>query len=174
MERAPSLDLSSTTAHRIDWQVIEDVFGLTAGQERRAASGATANEPLSAEDRDDARRAFAVAQQEFGKTLVWLRTTMRLSLAAIILAVAVGVAGGALIQISPWASLISIASIGSLFGLLPKAFGLARDQAMLELIPARYTLALELCATKQDLQKLLTRFLDETSSARSGSTSRKR
>jgi hypothetical protein len=169
MDRSSVFHLSGPTTKQVDWQVIEDIFGLMANQQRKAGPTTPANGPLSADDREAARRAFDVAKQEFAKALLWIRTTMRLSLAAIILAVGVGVAGGALIQISPWASLISIASIGSLFGLLTKTFSLARDQAMLELIPARYTLALELCMTKQDLQKLVMQFLDETSSARARS-----
>jgi hypothetical protein len=46
------------------------------------------------------------------------------------------------------------------------AFALARDQAMPELLPGRYALALELCSTRSDVPILLPRFLDETSSTR--------
>jgi len=97
---------------------------------------------------------------------------MRWSIVGIVAAVAVAVICGVLVQVSPWAGLISIASIGSLFALLPKAFALARDQAMLELMPGRYALALELCSTRSDVQKLLTRFLDETSSMRKPAVAR--
>lgn len=102
----------------------------------------------------------------------WVRTAIRWSIAGVIAAVALAVVGGVLIQVSPWASLISIASVASLFALLPRAFGLARDEAMLELIPARYALALELCNTRGELQKLMSRFLDETSSIRKSTLTR--
>jgi hypothetical protein len=53
-----------------------------------------------------------------------------------------------------------------------EAFALARDQAMPELIPGRYALALELCSTRSDVQILLPRFLDETSSMRKPAVAR--
>jgi hypothetical protein len=167
MNDIPMLSLSSETSRKIDWQTIEDVVGVVAGLQRKApADTATPEERLSAEDREAARRAFVVVREEFAKTTGWLRITMRWAMVGIIAAVAIAVIGGVLIQVSPWAGLLSIASISSLFALLPKTFALARDQAMLELIPGRYALALELCTTKSDVQKLLTRFLDETSSMR--------
>jgi hypothetical protein len=45
---------------------------------------------------------------------------VRWSIVSIIAAVAIAVIEGALEQMSPWAGLMSIASIGSLFALLPK------------------------------------------------------
>jgi hypothetical protein len=53
-----------------------------------------------------------------------------------------------------------------------EAFALARDQAMPELIPGRYALALELCSTRSDVQILLPRFFDETSSMRKPAVAR--
>ena len=158
--------ITNETSRNIDWQTIEDVVGVALGLQRKAPAIPELSEPLSAADREAARRAFVVVRDEFAKTISWLRTTIRWSIVGIAAAVAIAVIGGALLQISPWASIISFASIGSLFALVPKAFALARDEAMLELIPGRYALALELCSTKGDVQKLLTRFLDETSSMR--------
>jgi hypothetical protein len=158
--------ITNATSRRIDWQTIEDVVGVASGLQRKTPAKTEQSEPLSVEDREAARRAFVVVREEFAKTIGWLRTTVRWSIVGIAAAVAIAVIGGALLQISPWAGVISIASIGSLFALLPKTFALARDEAMLELIPGRYALALELCSTKGDVQKLLTRFLDETSSMR--------
>jgi hypothetical protein len=53
-----------------------------------------------------------------------------------------------------------------------EAFALARDQAMPELITGRYALALEPCSTRSDVQILLPRFLDETSSMRKPAVAR--
>jgi len=164
--------LSNGTSRNIDWQTIEDVVGVVSGLQRKAPSDTGLDEHLSAEDREAARRAFVVVREEFAKAIGWIRSTMRWSIIGIVAAVAVAVIGGVLVQVSPWAGLISIASIGSLFALLPKAFALARDQAMLELIPGRYALALELCSTRSEVQKLLTRFLDETSSMRKADIAR--
>jgi len=164
--------LSNQTSRNIDWQTIEDVVGVVSGLQRKAPTDAGLDEHLSAEEREAARRAFVVVREEFAKAIGWIRTTMRWSIVGIVAAVAVAVICGVLVQVSPWAGLISIASIGSLFALLPKAFALARDQAMLELMPGRYALALELCSTRSDVQKLLTRFLDETSSMRKPAVAR--
>lgn len=157
------LRLTTDASKHVDWRIIEDVFGSIATTQRKKETS-TAPEPLTEQDREKARQAFNVAKEEFAKAVNWVRATMRIVVTGVAAAVGVAVAGGALLQVTPWAGLISIASIGSLFALIPKAFGLARDQVLLELTPTRYGLALELCSTKQDLQKLLNRFLDETSS----------
>jgi hypothetical protein len=166
-ETAPLKPLSAATVKQIDWVILESIFGTVANQVRRSGPPVpSASEPLTPEERESARRAFVAARQEFDKALIWLRTTIRWAIASIIGAVVVAVVSGVIVQLTPWAGLISIASIGSLFGLLPRAFSLARDQAMLELLPSRYSLALELCATRRDVNALLARFLDETSSLR--------
>jgi len=165
--------LSNTASKDIDWPAIEDVLGALANRQRKAGPTAAAGEPVSPEEREAARRAFVIVEEEFSKSMRWIRTTIRLSIAGVIGAVVLAVIGGALLQVSPWASAISIASVASLFALLPKAFGLARDRAMLELLPTRYSLALELCTTKSELQKLLSRFLDETSSMRKQPSTRR-
>jgi preprotein translocase subunit SecG len=172
MNDIPEWSLGNKTSRNIDWQTIEDVVGIVSGLQRKAPADAGLDEHLSAEERDAARRAFVVVREEFAKAIGWIRTAMRWSIVGIVAAVAVAVIGGVLVQMSPWAGLISIVSIGSLFALLPKAFALARDQVMLELIPGRYALALELCSTRSDVQKLLTRFLDETSSMRKPAVTR--
>jgi hypothetical protein len=105
-------------------------------------------------------------RNEFNKALSSQRVILRIVIGGVSLAIACAVAGGALLQITPLASVISIASIGALIALLIKLYNLARDQAMLELIPARYELAIALCQTRADANKLMGEFLAETSSGR--------
>ncbi len=154
--------LSSDTRHRVNWQLINDTLGMLAGTRR----GTTADQPLalSAADRKRLRQAFELVRNEFATTLAGLKIMTRLILAGIVIALAVAIGGGALMQISPWASIIPIASVGTLAGLLAKMYQLARDQVLLELVPARYELAMEFCRTQADAQDLMAKFLLETTS----------
>jgi hypothetical protein len=165
MAFAFSWKLTGVTSKFIAWRAIEDEFGILASQ-RKVRSAPIAEEPLPPEERDAARRAFDNAKEEFSKAIAWIRF-MRLAIGGIVAALAAAVVGGALLQISPWANVVPIASLGLLVALLLKMSGLARDQLMLELLPLRYSLALELCRTKQDLQRVLIQFLDETAKSRS-------
>jgi hypothetical protein len=157
--------LQPVTVKHVDWDIVEDVFGAL-GVLDRADRSSLSLEPLSEERRAAIEKAFEVAIAEFGKTLKWLRATVKFSVLGIIVAVTLAVAGGVLVQVTPWAGVVSLATIGSLFMLIPKTLALARDQAMLELVPARYSLAIGLCATNKDAQMLVSKFLEETSSLR--------
>ena len=46
-----------------------------------------------------------------------------------------------------------------MFGLLERAWRLTKDQAMLELFPARYELALQLSLTRERYSKILNQFM---------------
>jgi hypothetical protein len=168
MDAGSKLKLHRITAAQVNWQEIDDAFGQLDETMRKVKPGTTLDGEslLSTEDRALARRAFEVATEEFNKTIGWMRPMMWLVVGSIVFAFAIAVAGGALLRFTPWATLMPIASISSLFGLLPLAYALAKDQAMLQLIPARYALAIELCHTKQDMKKLSDRFLKETEISR--------
>ena len=62
----------------------------------------------------------------------------------------------------------AFASTGSaaLLGLFASVRSIGRDQAMLEVLPTRYELALQFATTAEDRRKILERFLDETASLR--------
>lgn len=157
-----NLPLSSSTRAKVNWLIINDTLGMLAGTLR----GTTADQTLalSAADRKRLREGFELVRNEFAKTLAGLKVMTRLILGAIVIALAVAIGGGALLQISPWASIIPIASVGTLVGLLAKMYQLARDQVLLELVPARYELAMEFCQTRADAQNLMAKFLAETTS----------
>ena len=163
----------ATAAHaaaHVDWNAIDVAFGALDDTVERGAPSRPADrdDKLSEDDRAAVRRAFEIAREEFGGTLGWIGRMIRYAVGGIVFALALAVASGALLLFTPWASLISVATLGVLLGLLYRAIGLARDQAMLELIPARYALAVELSSTKRDLKRLQARFLDETRSLRKG------
>jgi hypothetical protein len=119
---------------------------------------------LTDDDRMRMRQALALVRTEFGRAMVGLQFMTRVVVASVLLAIATAVVGGVLIQLSPWASLIPVASISVLVGLLIKIYQLARDQILLELVPSRYELAMEFCHTQQDAQDLISKFLEETTS----------
>lgn len=163
--------LSSATARKVSWTDVEDSIGslsLLARSSASAERSAADDSPLTKAERDRIRQAFQKTQGEFEKTLHWLRSTMRLVVGSILVVCGASVAGGALLQVSPWYGVISIAGITGLFLLLRKAWALARDQAMLELLPKRYDLAVELCHTRGDLEAIVDRFLSESASLRDG------
>jgi hypothetical protein len=85
----------------------------------------------------------------------------------ILLSIATTIAGAAFAFIDPRiGSALSLAGIGSMLGLLHRAWLVSRDQAMLELIPGRYELALKLSASRLQSRTVLNQFLAETSSLR--------
>lgn len=155
--------LSPSTVRRVDWQTLEDAVAVVRSTSRGSAK---TSDPLTQDERDAARRAFQVAQTEFGKALSATRLVVRYTAAGIAISVAVAVCAGVLVQVTPWSGMVSLSAIGSLFLLYPRSLALARDQVMLELVPSRYMLAFELCATRKDVNELLTRFLNETASIR--------
>jgi len=161
-------ELSRPTAARVNWHAIDIAFGALDDTVKKGTPSRTSDsdDKLSDDDREAVRRAFEIAKEEFSKTVGGVSRMMRYAIGGMVLALVLSVASGALLQFTPWAGLISVASLDVLFGLVHQAIGLARDQAMLELIPSRYVLALALCSTKRELKSLQARFLDETTSLR--------
>ena len=159
--------LSTAARARVDWQRITDAFGLQSGTMRQSGGSADDNTLITPEERSRLQKAVDLAGQEFDTALGSLRRLSRLVIGGIVVALAIAIVGGALLQLTPYASIISVAGIGSLFALLTQAWRISRDQVMLELIPARYSLAVEFCRTRKDVQRLVAAFLDETSSLRS-------
>jgi hypothetical protein len=162
------MKLSRTTSSRIDWSRIEDPIGLLTGQFRTANVQGLVDRELSEEDRRRVQAAFAATRTEFADTLKWLRLTMKAVSVGMIVAAGTVVVGGLLLQLSPWAGLISLVALGTIIGLTRKVWSTAREEVMLELLPRRYELAAALCRTTSEMQMLSTKFLEETSSLRGG------
>lgn len=154
------LTLSSAARKRLDLMKLTDALGSAVPTMRGAATEPEI--PLSDADRARLRSAINITKEEFLVTLTAMKRVTWTVLALIMVAIAAAIAGGALLQISSYAGIISIASVGALIPLLQKAWRLARDQSLLELIPARYALAAEFCRTTSDAQALISQFLKET------------
>ena len=93
---------------------------------------------------------------------------MKLASGVVIVSLAATIAGAAFAMVNPWmGSAVSVAGIGSMFGILTRMWRLAKDQAMLELIPARYELALQLAASPEQFSAILNEFMRESSLIRS-------
>ena len=160
--------LSIGTRSRIDSTRLADSFGLLSDAFRSGSRTASDASLLSSRRSGPFTCGARCVRQEYANAISGLRNLMRWIVTLVLVAVAVSVAGGALLQVTPYAGLISLAGIAGLFGLLVKAWQLARDQAMLELIPARYAVAIETCGTQEDARKLIGVFLAETSTLQGG------
>lgn len=113
------------------------------------------------------REAFGHAEAEFQWVLKPLRAQMKIVSGLVLVSIAVAITGAALASVTPWVrGVMSVGGIETLFGLLFKAWQLSRDQAMLELIRARYGIALQLATSPREVKQILTQFLAETSSIR--------
>jgi hypothetical protein len=160
--------LSKRTSRKIDWSTVTDTIGLTLDQlSHGRGGGAEGHSPADAVDPAIVRQAFQHVEAEFKRVLEPLRGQMKVVSALVLVSLAIMVAGAALAFVNPWGgSILSLGGVGSVLGLLVRAWQLSRDQAMLELIPARYSLALQLCSSPQQCKQILTQFLSETSSLR--------
>jgi len=156
----PTLRLSSSARSRIDWSRIND-----------ATLGARARGDTDAADADPKKihQVFTVAKQEFQVALASLRRLVALMSWLVGLAAAVAVAGLVLFAVFdarvPGAVTCGV-SLTSLVALVVKMWQLGRDQAMLELIPTRYEIALSFATSNTQLSEILTKFLTETESLR--------
>lgn len=162
--------LSRSTSRRINWNQITDILRLTAdrigGERSDGKSLVDVPDTLNSEDTKVLQAAFQTASQAFREVLRPLRNLMRITITLLMLSIAVTIAGATLATITPWAGLVSAGGVISMFGLLTKAWKLARDQAMLELIPARYELALQVSTSKKQASTIINAFLRETTSGR--------
>ncbi|TPI31490.1 hypothetical protein FJ414_23310 [Mesorhizobium sp. B3-1-6] len=159
--------LSTVTARRINWRLIDDALGTALDQSGPDRGGReTTGRPNSASD-ETLQRAFAIVSSEFLRVLDPLRTQVKFVSWLILASIAVTIAGGVLAFLQPvGGGILTLAGIGTLFGLLVKAWQLARDQAMLELVPARYELALRYARSNKQESELIKQFMTETSSIR--------
>lgn len=154
--------LSVTAAKQVDWNAIQD---STVGISDRSQEAAGASDVTP----DQTRRVFSAARREFSKALDSLRRLMRILLAVVGISAVVAIAG--VLVATVWDSLVSgvaLSTVGvaSLLGFFGKIYQLGRDQAMLELLPVRYEMALEMASTPEDRRKILDDFLRETTSLR--------
>lgn len=161
------MTLSSHTQKKINWQRIEDSaigISMRGGEPDRVN---TTGGPSAA---TDVMPIFATARQEFQRALTSLRFTTHvfvlvagLSAAACIGGVVVAAAWKQIIG----GSIFTGAGTAALLALFAKIQAIGRDQAMLELVPTKYELALQFAVTPEDRRTVLNRFLEEVSSLKS-------
>lgn len=154
--------LSTTATKQVNWNAIQD---STVGIADRSLEEVS----TSAVSSDQVRRVFSTARREFGKALDSLRRLMRILLVIVGLSAVVAIAG--VLVATVWKSLtsgvvLSTVGVASLLGFFGRVYQLGRDQAMLELLPMRYEMALEMASTPEDRRKVLDDFLRETTSLR--------
>jgi hypothetical protein len=166
----PSYRLSGAASQQLDWKRLADPIRIALtqlGGDRGRATADDADAAIGVEQRAVLERAFAMARAEFRRVLEHQRNAMKFVTILLLVTLALAVASTTLLRMTPWGSTVSIASLVGLVGLLYKAWQLTRDQAMLELIPARYELAMGIATSKRQVEQVLNAFLKETSSLQS-------
>jgi len=161
-ESAMTMKLSGAARGRVNWKRINDV---TAGARSRSTP---AGEGRQVEP-ERVREIFKVAKEEFQAALNSLRNLTRVMTWLVLLSVAVAFIGLLLVLIFDLripGAVTSGASLSALTALVFKMWQLGRDQAMLELIPTRYEIALSLVTSSAQFSKILDQFLSETESLR--------
>ncbi|MES2442462.1 MAG: hypothetical protein V4574_06495 [Pseudomonadota bacterium] len=161
--------LSRQTANRVNWGLVDDALGAALDQQGpdRGGRADRKRSGVVGHDHDALQDAFAVVRSEFLRVLDPLRRQIALVTWLIFGSVAMTIAGGVLAFLQPvGGGVLTLAGVGTLFGLILKAWQLARDQAMLELVPARYELALRFAQSPAQSSELIRQFMTETSSIR--------
>jgi hypothetical protein len=158
-----TVQLSSSASKLIDWQAIED---SAAGTGARSVDFNVASETVDT----GITKTFAMARTEFSRALQGVRRLMTVFLWLAGGAAAVCIAG--LIMVAAYRQIVSgvvftASGTSALMLLFTKVYSLGRDQAMLELIPTKYELAIQFATTPKDRKAVLDQFLKETSSLRS-------
>jgi hypothetical protein len=161
---------SHATAKRINWTAIKD-SSIGTSVRGGDATGITrmADSPVAAREvqASDLERVFATMRSEFKSALSGLRRLMNIILLLAGLSLAAAIAGtiiaGTLRAIFGGMALSTVGVV-ALIDLLRRVARLGREQAMLELIPAKYELALSIAETSEDRRKVLNSLMKEMDS----------
>jgi len=166
-EEAPVL--SKSASGLLNWKLINDTMRFALDEVGASRSG----HPSPADrqqhiDPEVVERAFKALKSEFRRVLGPLRKQIIVSSTLILLSLAVTIGAAALISIKPMsAGIVSAAGIGAMIPLVGRTWRLARDQAILELLPAKYEALLQLCRSQEQYSEALRRMMDELTAAQS-------
>jgi hypothetical protein len=163
-----SQKLSSLSARQLNWEKVTDAIRFTAaelgvmrGEEAKSATERAPVDPTVIE------KAFSVYKAEFAKAATWSRRAVNLALALLVLALAVAAVGALLFSTTAWGGgILVVAGLSGLLGMVAQVRQLSRDQLMLEMIPAKYELALRLASSPEQYRTTLEAMLAETQSLR--------
>jgi hypothetical protein len=167
----PSFSHRKTSA-LIDWDRLDALTVGFTDRGTRAASAPEESSIASEEKRRQLATLFEAFQNQCGSALKELRRSTRICVGVIALAAVASVAGSAVLAFIHAQKLLggalSVGGLGTLVAVLARALALARDEAMLQLLPTRYQLAFALAATPKQYEAAYRAFLAETSSLRAG------
>jgi hypothetical protein len=161
--------LSNKASSMVNWARVDDGIRLVLSEldPTRSLSSAAPGNALPMVDHEVVRRAFDQAKGEFQKVLAPMKRGLQLAFGMVIASLALAISGVALSFLNPWGGgFLSLAGLGTMVGFFRRAWELNRDQAMLELVPARYELALNLSTSSQEYERILREFLKETATMR--------
>lgn len=155
--------LSKSASRLLNWKLINDTmrFALDeVGSDRSVHKESSPN--VQNIDHELVEKAFRALKGEFRRVLGPLRKQIIVSSTFILLSLAATISGAALLSIKPLSGgIVSIAGIGAMFPLLSRTWRLARDQAILELLPAKYEAILQLCKSQDQYNDALSRMMEE-------------
>jgi hypothetical protein len=156
--------LSKSASRLLNWKLINDTMRFALDEVGSDRSGHTEPAPNVKEsiDHELVAKAFQALKGEFRRVLGPLRKQIIVSSTFILLSLAATISGAALLSIKPLSGgIVSIAGIGAMFPLLSRTWRLARDQAILELLPAKYEAILQLCRSQDQYNEALSRMMEE-------------
>lgn len=159
--------ISRGAAKLINWDNFDAIPSVPMGELERPVLKAGGDDEAARGDDEYVRRvreAFDRIRSDFDRALSQVskpfNRVMIFAVIAIVLAFAASLAL-ALYQAAVLATLPNIAGAASIFALMWQYRRVLQDQKYL-LIPARYELALTFCRDRQQVDKLVAQFLDET------------
>jgi hypothetical protein len=158
------------TRSLISWNQLD---ALTFGFLERAARGAGAQtSPFDDPEKQRQLGAlFDLFQQQCNTALTELRRSTRACVWTIIVAMMCAVAGAVVLAFLEsqrmLGGVLTAGGLGALATVLARALGLARDEAMLQVLPTKYQLAFQLARDPKQYDEAYRAFLAETNSLRS-------
>jgi hypothetical protein len=162
--------LSKSASRLLNWKLINDTmrFALDEVGVTRSGHPGASTDGHEHIDSEVVEKAFKALKSEFLRVLGPLRKQIIVSSTLILLSLAVTIAAAALISIRPMsAGIVSAAGIGAMIPLVGRTWRLARDQAILELLPAKYEALLQLCRSQEQYSEALRRMMDELTATQS-------
>lgn len=156
----PGAALSAATARKVNW----DKVAQEVTQQGLQASRSTESYVYPEGYPEKVTEVFQASKVAFAETLAPLRKQVQITLWIVLPALALSIAGGAIL--AAWKEPVSggaltSGALAALFVFLNRAWRLGRDQAVLELVPATYETLFRLCKSPQQYEVVFEAFLDE-------------
>jgi ligand-binding sensor domain-containing protein len=160
--------LSKLSSRQVNWERLTNDIRLTSAElgrtkgKREEAKAGVLPVPLA-----DIEKAFQVFKDEFVKASTGARRMLMIFIGVLLLVLASAFVGVLLFPTTEWGGgILAAVGIAGLLGTVHQVYQLSRDVLMLDLIPAKYELALSLASSHDHYQTILDNLLAELHSLR--------